>query len=64
MSNGVKERKAQMLREAMEQATADGNKEAFLEAYTKAFNYMRKKDRVVYYKRFIGRMIEIRRAGR
>ena len=63
MSNGVREYRAQVLREAMEQATVDGNKEAFLEAYTKAFGYMRKKDRVTYYKRFIAGMIE-RRAER
>ena len=46
-------KRAAALGTEMDQAIEAADKERFQDAFVKAMNYMKKKDRIAYYKRFL-----------
>jgi len=47
------EKRARQLKSEMELGIQNGNTEQFLQAYSKSFRYMTKKERFPYYHRFL-----------
>ena len=50
-------KRAEALGAEMDKAIAEGDRARFLEAFYKAGNYMKQRDRVAYYKRMIQREV-------